>query len=202
MKRSSCLSCRHPEGDQKQTYTWTSKNHCLPSYLEAVIYFFTFLFLFICYWSVTKSYVTLCDPKHPGFLTLHRLPEFAQTHVLWVGDAIQPSQLLLSPSLKSSPASGSFPMSWLFASGGQSIGASASASVPPVNTQGWFPLGLTGLISLLSKGLSRVFSSITIWKHQLFCDFFLVHLSYLYVTTGKTIALTIHFCQQSGISAF
>ena len=82
-------------------------------------------------------------------------------------------------------------MSWLFASGGQSIGASASASVPPVNTQGWFPLGLTGLISLLSKGLSRVFSSITIWKHQLFCDFFLVHLSYLYVTTGKTIVLTI-----------
>ena len=61
--------------------------------------------------------------------------------------------------LQSFPASGSFPMSWLFASGGQSIWASASASVLPVNIQGWFPLGLTGLISWLSQGLSRVFSS-------------------------------------------
>ena len=66
------------------------------------------------------------------------------------------------------PASGSFPMSWLFISGGQSIGASASVSVLPMNIQGWFPLGLTGLISLLSKGLSRVFSNTTAWKHQFF----------------------------------
>ena len=66
------------------------------------------------------------------------------------------------------PASGSFPMSCLFASSGQSIGASASASVLPKNIQGWFPLGLTGLISLLSKGLLRAFSSTTIWKHQSF----------------------------------
>ena len=66
------------------------------------------------------------------------------------------------------PASGSFPMSWFFASGGQSIGASASASVLPMNIQGWFPLGLTGLISLLSKGLLRVFSSTTFWRHQFF----------------------------------
>ena len=63
------------------------------------------------------------------------------------------------------PASaGSFPMSWLFASGGQSI--RASASVLPMNIQGWFPLGLTGLISLQPEGLSRVFSSTTVWKHQ------------------------------------
>ena len=74
--------------------------------------------------------------------------------------------LLLLPSVF--PASESFPMSQLFTSGGQSIGASASASVLPVNIQGWFPLGLTGLISLLSKGLSKVFSSTTIWKHQFF----------------------------------
>ena len=66
------------------------------------------------------------------------------------------------------PASGSFQTSQLFASGGQSIGASGSASVLPVNIQGWFPLGLTGLISLLSKGLSRVFSNTTVWKHQVF----------------------------------
>ena len=65
-------------------------------------------------------------------------------------------------------ASGSFPMSWLFASGGQNIAASASASVLPTNIQDWLPLGLTGLISLLSKGLSRVFSSTAIQKHQIF----------------------------------
>ena len=74
--------------------------------------------------------------------------------------------LLLLPSIF--PASGSFPMSQFFASGGQSIGASASASVLPMYIQGWFPLGLTGLISLLSKGLSRVFSSTTVQRHQKF----------------------------------
>ena len=66
------------------------------------------------------------------------------------------------------PTSGSFPMSWLFMSGGQSIGASAWASVLTVNIQGWFTLRLIGLISLLSKGLSRVFSITTIWKYQFF----------------------------------
>ena len=66
------------------------------------------------------------------------------------------------------PASGSFPISPLFASHGQSIRASASASVLPVNVQCWFPLGLTGLTSLQSKGFSRVFSSTTIWKHRFF----------------------------------
>ena len=69
---------------------------------------------------------------------------------------------------QSFPASGSFPMSQLFASDGQSIGASASASVLPMNIQGWFPLGLTGWISLLSKRLSRVFSSTTVWMHLFF----------------------------------
>ena len=73
------------------------------------------------------------------FPVLHYLLEFAQTHVHWVDDAIQPSQ--------SFPASGSFLMSQLFTSGGQSIGASASTSVLPMNIQGWSPLGLTGLIS-------------------------------------------------------
>ena len=70
--------------------------------------------------------------------------------------------------LQSFPASGSFPVSQLFTSGGQGIGASPSASVLPMNIQGWFPLGLTGLISLLSKGLSRAFSSTTVQKHQFF----------------------------------
>ena len=83
-------------------------------------------------------------------------------------------------------------MSRLFASGGQSTGASASPSIFPMNIQGWFPLGLTGLIFLQSKGLSRVFSSTTFWKHQFFStQLSLVHLSHRYKTTGKTIPLTI-----------
>ena len=84
-------------------------------------------------------------------------------------------------------------MSWLFACGGRSTGASVSASVLPMNTQGCFPLGLIVLISLLSRGLSRVFSSTTVQKHQFFlCSaFFIVPLSHPYVTTGKTITLII-----------
>ena len=89
----------------------------------------------------------------PGFPVSHCLPEFAQTHVHWVSDAIQPSHLRspTSPVLSLSQHH-SLPMSQLFTSGGQSIGASTSASVLPVNIQGWFPLGFTGLISLLSAG--------------------------------------------------
>ena len=89
------------------------------------------------------------------------------------------------------PASRSFPMSWLLTLGGQSIGtskqkqsigASASASVLPLNIQGWFPLGLTGLISLQSKGLSRVFSNTTVQKHKFFSS-----LSFLYSPTLPSI---------------
>ena len=87
----------------------------------------------------------------------------------WCHPAISSSFFPFSSCLQSFPASGSFLMSPLFTSGGQSIGASASASVLPVNIQDWFPLGLTGLISLLSKGLSRIFSSTTIRKHHFFC---------------------------------
>ena len=123
--------------------------------------------------SVTQLCLTLWDPMDcsmPGFPVLHHLPEFVQTHVHCVGDAIQPSHPVVpfSSCLQSFPASGSFPMSPLFASGGQNIGASASASVLPMNIQDWFPLGLTGLISLQSKWLSRVFSSTTIRRHQFF----------------------------------
>ena len=88
---------------------------------------------------------------------------------------------------QSFPASGSFLMSWLFASGGQNIGA--STSVLPINIQGWFPLGLTGWVSLLSKGLSRVFSNTTVQKHQFFgTQPSLWSNSHPYMTTGKTIA--------------
>ena len=78
------------------------------------------------------------------------------------------SSLVPFSCLQSFPASGSFQMSQLFASGGQSTGTSASASVLPMNIQAWCPLGLTGSISLLSKGLSRVFSNNTVRKHQFF----------------------------------
>ena len=86
----------------------------------------------------------------------------------WCHPTISSSVAPFSSCLQSFPASGSFPVSQLFASGGQSIGASASASVLPMNIQDWFPLGLTGLISLLSQGFLRVFSSITVQKHLFF----------------------------------
>ena len=104
----------------------------------------------------------------PGFPVLHHLWELAQTNVHWDSDAIEPSHPLSFPSPPPFPASGYFLLSCLFTSGGQSIGASSSASVPPMNIQDWFPLGLTGLISLQSKGLSRVFSNTTVQKHQFF----------------------------------
>ena len=85
----------------------------------------------------------------------------------WCHPAISSSVVPFSSCPQSLPASGPFPMSWLFGSGGQSIGASASASVLPMNIQGWFLLELTGLITLLSKGIS-VFFSTTFWKHQFF----------------------------------
>ena len=100
----------------------------------------------------------------------------------WCHPTISSSVVPFSSCLPSFPASGSFPMSWLFASGGQSVGTSASASILPVDIQGWCLLGLTGLISLLSKGLSRVFSSTTIRKHQFFgAQAFTVQLSHLYI---------------------
>ena len=86
----------------------------------------------------------------------------------WCHPTISSSIVSFSSCLQSFPASGSFPMSQLFASGGQSVGASASASVLPINIHSWFPLGLIGLISLQSKGLPRVFSNITVQKHQFF----------------------------------
>ena len=127
-----------------------------------------------CCCSVSQLCLTLCDPMYystPGFLVLHCLPEFAQTNGHWVDDAIQPSHPPVTP-FSSCPqsflASGSFPMGWIVTSDGQSIGDSVSPSVLLMNIEGWFPLDWTGLTSLLSKGLSRVFSSTIVWKHQFF----------------------------------
>ena len=97
------------------------------------------------YSSVTQLYLTLCDPMDQstsGFPVHHQLPEFTQTHVhRWYHPTISSSVILFSSRLRSFPASGSFPMSQFFTSGGQSIGVSASASVLPMNIQDWFPLG-------------------------------------------------------------
>ena len=110
----------------------------------------------------------------------------------WCHPTVSSSVTPFSSSLQSFPSSGFFPVSQFFASGGQSSGASASASVLPVNIQDWFPLGLTGLISLQSRGLSRVFSNTTVQKHQFFgTQLFMVQLSHPYmITEKKNIALT------------
>ena len=129
-------------------------------------------YVFCCCCSVTQSSLTLCDPMDysmSGFLVLHYLLSLLKFMVV---ESVMPHPTLSSSVVPFSfcpqylLASGAFPMSRLFASGGQSIGA--SGSVFPMNIQGCFPLGLTGLISLLFKGLSRVFSSTTVWKHQFF----------------------------------
>ena len=121
--------------------------------------------------SMAQSCRTLCDltdSSTPGLPVHHQLPEFTQTHVHWVCDAIQPSHPVIPFShLQSFPASGSFQMSQ-FSSGGQSIRVSALASVLPMTIQDWCPLGWTGWISLQSKGLSRICSNTTLQKHQFF----------------------------------
>ena len=124
-----------------------------------------------CCCSVTLSCPTLCNPMdciRPCFPVLYHLLELAQTHVHWVDDVIQQSHPLsppASPALSLPQHQGLF--QWVgSSSGGQSIGASASASVFAMNIQGLFPLGLTGMISLLSKELSGVFAISTVQKHQ------------------------------------
>ena len=117
------------------------------------------------------------DCSTSGLPVYHQLPEFTQTHVpmglpnslsWWCHPTISSSVIPFSSHLQSFPASEAFLMSQLFASGGQRIGVSNSASVLPMNIQEWFPLGLTGWISWQSKGLSRVFSNTTVQSHQFF----------------------------------
>ena len=121
--------------------------------------------------SVVSNSLWPVDYSMPGFPVFNYLPEFAQTYVHWVGDAIQPSCPLLSPS---PPAFNLSQHQDLFQWVGSShrvakvLEFSASTSVLPMNIQDWFPLGWTGWISLLSKGLSRVFSNTTVQKHQFF----------------------------------
>ena len=127
-----------------------------------------------CCCTQSPSHVQLCDPINcstPGFTVLYHLLKFAQVHVHCIDDATEPSHPLMtsSPStLNLSQLQGLF--QWVICSHQMDVntGISALASVLPVNIQGWSPWRLTGLISLLSKGLSGVFSSTTVWKHQFF----------------------------------
>ena len=136
------------------------------------------------------------DCSVQGFPIHHQLSEIAQTYVHRLGDAIQPPHPLSTLSVfHLSQHQGIFfflSVSQFFTSGGQSIGAEASASVLPINIQGSFPLGLTDLISLQSKGLSGVFSNTTVQKHQFFGTQLPLwsQFSHPCMPTGKTIALT------------
>ena len=145
--------------------------------------------------SVTKSHPNLwphrlqyarapCPPLSPG------VHSSSCPLSQWCYVTISSSAALFSFCLQSFSASEFYPVSWLFMSGGQSIGASALASVLPVSIQGWFPLGLTGWISFQSRGCSRtVVLSTTVQKHQFWhSPFFMIQLSHPYITSGKNIA--------------
>ena len=143
--------------------------------------------IFTWFCSVSQSCPALCDPMDysmPGFPVHHQLLEFTQTHVI---ESVMPSNhlILCCPLLlllSIFPSIRVFTNESLFTSGGQSIGASASVSVLPVNTQDWFHLGWTDLISLQSKGLSRIYSNTTAQKHQ-----YSSALSFLYGSTPTSI---------------
>ena len=162
-----------------------------------VYYLLKVIITFVQFSSVAQSCLTLCDPMDcstPGLPVHHQLPEFTQTHVHWVGDAIQPSDPLSSPSppaFNFSQHQGLFKWSQLFTSGGQSIGVSASTSVlqwtlgTDLLLDGLiYPLAVQGTLKSL---LQHHTSKISILQHS---AFLIVQLSYPYMTTGKTIALT------------
>ena len=173
-------------GDRTQCYHGNKKSHIPPpSPLCEVLRllqkhdFLSWFCLVACtllpqFSSVAQSCLTLCNPMDcsmPGFPVHHQLPELAQIHVHWISDAIQPSHLLLSPSppaFNLSQHQGLFHWVSSLHQVAKNIGASASASVLPMNIQSWFLLRLTSLISLQSKVLSRVFSNTTVQKHQFF----------------------------------
>ena len=154
--------------------------------LIRILYFLSSILLAIS--SVHFSHSVMSDSA-VHWLQHTRLPRPSPTpracsnswpSIRWCHPTISFSVIPFSSCLQSFPASGSFPMSQFFTSGGQNIGVSASASVLPMNIQDWFPLGWTGWIPLQSKGLSRVFSNTTVQKHQ----FFGAQLSYIPALTS------------------
>ena len=138
-------------------------------YFSACKFYTSFAYLFFAVQSLShvQLFVTPWSTACQGFLSFTLSPISCSNSLSWwCHSTILSSVAPFSSCLLSFPASGSFPMSWLLASGGQSTGASALASVLSMNIQDSFPLRLTGLISLLSKGLSKVFPSTTVRKHQ------------------------------------
>ena len=154
--------------------SWSHKFSCHQHFVTLVlpVYFkFCYCYLLLLgHWVVSDSlwpHELLAHQDSLFFTISQSLLEFMSIELVIPSNHLNLCHPL--PLLPQSfPASGPFPVSQLFTLGGQSIGVSPSTSILPVNIQGWFPLGLTGLISLLSKGLSRVFSSTTIQKHQFF----------------------------------
>ena len=151
--------------------------------------------------TVTQSCLTLCNPMNcstPGLPVHHQLLEFTQTHVHRVGDAIQPSHPLLSPSLpapQSLPASGSFPMSQLFTWSSQSIGVAASTSVLPMNTQDWSPLAWAGwftLATLRMREISAHWKADKLWITYLQGFEHLSQSTYAFILIGLLWAQLIH----------
>ena len=147
---------------------------CLCSHLcgrKCTIYLLSSLFLLLFSHQVVSNSFRLSRLQHarlPCSVPRSRVCPSSCPLNLWCHPTISSSVIPFSSCLLSFPESGSFPMSWFFVSSAQSLGTSASASVFPMSIQGLFPLGLTDLISLQSKGLSRVLSSNTVWKHQFF----------------------------------
>ena len=174
----------------------------LPSFLSNFI-------LHVQFSSVSQSCPTLCDPMNgstPGFPVLLLSPRICLNSCplsWWHHPTISSSVVPFSSCLQLFPAPGSFPVSRLFTSGGQSTEASASASVLAMNIHGWFPLGLTDLLTV--QGTLKSFLKHHSLKASILqCSaFFMVQLSHLYMTTGNIVTLTIWtFCLQSDVSAF
>ena len=180
--------------------------------MESIIFILANAFMYLYEWSVQFSHSVVSDSLQNHGLQHTRPPSPSPTPGVhsnscplsrWCHPTISSSVVPFSFHLQSSPASGIFQMSQLFASGGQSIGVSASTSVLPMNTQDW-SLGGTGQISLQFKGLSRVFSNTTVQKHQ----FFSAQVSLQYNSHIHTWLLEdpyfdqMDLCQQSNVFAF
>jgi len=160
---------------QLKSTLWSLGELCVSCFKKAHCKFFSFLILFSQVSQYSCSVVSDSLPPHGLQHARPSCPSptpgvYSDSCLLnqWCHPTISSSVIPFSSCLQSFPASGSFPMSEFFALSDQSIGVSASASVLPMNIQDWFPLGWTGWISLLSKGLSRGFSNTTVQKHQFF----------------------------------
>ena len=146
------------------TLIWRSSSLILTAFLHMDLLYTLFIYSLVA--GVQSLSVLIFETQRIAACQTSSFTVFQSLLTIMSIELVMPSNQLLQP--QSFPASGSFPMIQLFASDGQTIGVSASASILPVNIQGWFPLGLTGLISLLSKGLSKVFSSTIARKQQFF----------------------------------